>query len=347
MTADAAATPVLEIRDLVVEFETPRGPVRVLDGVSLDVRAGEVLCVVGESGSGKSVLNLAVMGLLPPSARVTRGSIRFDGEDLLAASEARLRSLRGRELAIVFQDPMTALNPVRRVGAQIGDVLRLHDPHQSRAARRERVVELLGHVGVPDAEARARAYPHEFSGGMRQRATIAMAMANRPRLLIADEPTTALDVTIQAQVMEVLAGVRAEVGSSMVLVTHDLGLVAEVADRVAVMYSGRIVEIGDVDEIFHLATHPYTIGLLRSLLHADATSSRAYAIPGQPPAPAERPSGCAFRNRCAVGAGLRRCAEEVPALIPVDGTLGHTAACIFGDDARPMMAEAVRLEVQP
>ncbi|GAA4680398.1 ABC transporter ATP-binding protein [Frondihabitans cladoniiphilus] len=361
--------PLLSVRDLVVTFRTPAGVLTAIDGVSFDVFPGEVLCIVGESGSGKSVLNLAIMGLLPPNAKIESGQVLYRGEDIAEATPKRMRELRGSRIAMVFQDPMTALNPVRRVGRQIGEMIRLHDKASTAASRKERAIDLLREVGVPDAEARYDAYPHQFSGGMRQRATIAMAMANRPALLIADEPTTALDVTIQAQVMDVLSEVRAEVGSSMILVTHDLGLVAEAADRVAVMYSGRLVETGTVDEIFHEASHPYTIGLLRSLLRTDSTTDVAYAIPGQPPTLATRPSGCAFQPRCAIGRDRPECGAVVPPLVrladPVvgapaaptstagddDGHFGaptvfglsdadHLAACLFADEAEALLAEA-------
>ena len=354
--------PVLSVRDLVVEFRTPEGRLKAIDGVTFDVFPGEVLCIVGESGSGKSVLNLAIMGLLPPNASITAGQVFYRGEDIAHATPGRMRELRGSQVAMVFQDPMTALNPVRRVGSQIDEMIRLHDPASTKASRKERSIALLREVGVPDAEDRYASYPHQFSGGMRQRATIAMAMANRPALLIADEPTTALDVTIQAQVMDVLSEVRAEVGSSMVLVTHDLGLVAESADRVAVMYSGRLVETGTVDELFHETTHPYTIGLLKSLLRTDSTSETAYAIPGQPPTLATRPSGCAFQPRCALGQDRPACGAAVPALVsladptvidrtPSDPSQGaltsfgiadseHLAACFFADEARGLLADA-------
>jgi oligopeptide/dipeptide ABC transporter ATP-binding protein len=325
-----AGDPVLSVRDLVVEIETPRGTVRPVDGVSFDVLPGEVLAVVGESGSGKSVTVLAVMGLLPPNARIVSGEVLLHGEDLRRATRARLRALRGAELAMVFQDPMTALNPVHRVGKQIGEMVRLHAKGLSRKQVEARVVELLERVHVPDARHRARNYPHQFSGGMRQRAVIAMAMAHDPGLLIADEPTTALDVTIQAQVMSVLREVREEVGSSLVLITHDLGLVAQTADRIVVMYSGRVAETGTADEVFHAPQHPYTVELLRSLLHADSTSEKAYALPGLPPNIAARPSGCAFRTRCQLGGDRERCAQVVP--LPLVRGDGRVSACHYPDE---------------
>ncbi|MDQ0642691.1 ABC transporter ATP-binding protein [Microbacterium murale] len=300
--------PVLRITDLVVKAETPTGELTLVDGVSLEIAPGEVLSLVGESGSGKSITMLAVMGLLPPGTWVDSGSIRFRGTELTELSERQLNGIRGGELAMVFQDPMTTLNPVRRVGTQLAEGIRLHDRGLSRAQARERVLELLDSVGIPDPAGKSRDYPHQWSGGMRQRALIAGAMAHDPALLIADEPTTALDVTIQAQVMKVLARSRAESDSAMILITHDLGLVAQVADRVAVMYSGRIVEMQDVFGIFESPRHPYTAGLLASVLSLEGDDGGlAYAIPGQPPTPATRGEGCPFQPRCIVGRDRTEC----------------------------------------
>ncbi len=321
---------LLEVRDLVVDI----GGVRVLDGISFDVADGEVLGVVGESGSGKSVTALAIMGLLPPTARVS-GEVRFRGTDLLTTPERELRRLRGRDVAMVFQDPMTAMNPVHTVGGQIAEMLRLHGPRAPRATVRERVVGLLESVRVPDPAARASAYPHQFSGGMLQRSVIAMGMAHAPALLIADEPTTALDVTVQAQVLDVLREQRETTGSAMILVSHDLGVIAAQADRMAVMYSGRLVEQGPVADVFDAPAHPYTAGLLAALLDVHGPRRRAYAIPGAPPSPAERPEGCAFRPRCglyggavdndgAVDGGRAACREPLPVL-----ALTGRSACAF------------------
>jgi oligopeptide/dipeptide ABC transporter ATP-binding protein len=299
--------------------------------VSFDVHPGEVFGIVGESGCGKSVTMLAVMGLLPAGRmRVAAGEIRLRGRDLLALAEKEMRALRGRRMAMIFQDPMTSLNPVLRVESQIAEAVRLHRPELGRAAARARVIELLALVDVPDPERRCRQYPHEFSGGMRQRAMIAMAMANEPDLLIADEPTTALDVTIQAQVMDVLARARERTRAAMILVTHDLGLVAESADRVAVMYGGRIVELGGVEDVFARPCHPYTAGLLASRPRLDAAAEALYSIPGQPPAPGERPPGCVFHPRCGLREGRAPCIERIPPLDRV--AAGHRAACHFPNE---------------
>ncbi|MEU8895933.1 ABC transporter ATP-binding protein [Nocardia sp. NPDC048505] len=318
-------TPLLEVSDLSVGYVGADGArVVLVDGVSLRLAAGEVLCLVGESGSGKSVTMLAVLGLLPEPLTIFSGSIRFRGRELVGAADETLRRLRGAELGMVFQDPMTSLNPVRRVGVQIERALAIHQRLDART-RRRRVIDLLDSVGIPQPARRARAYPHEWSGGMRQRAVIAMAMANDPAVLIADEPTTALDVTVQAQLMAVLAAARARSGAAMVLITHDLGLVAQHADRVLIMYAGRVVESGTVWQIFDDATHPYTRGLHRSLLGDTVVGGRAYAIPGAPPMPAARPAGCAFAPRCAFEGKDDSCASGVP--VPVEFGTGRTLAC--------------------
>lgn len=320
------SAPLLSVRDLVVTFEGPAGDVRVIDGISFDLHQGEVLGLVGESGSGKSVTLLAVLGLLPPGrAQIASGSITFDGKRIDTAPEAALRRLRGGAIGMIFQDPMTSLNPVLRVGNQIAEAVRIHQPHLSSRAVQARVHELLEIVGVPNPAQRARQFPHEFSGGMRQRAMIALAIANEPRLLIADEPTTALDVTIQAQVMDVLQEVRARTGSSMILVTHDLGLVAETADRIAVMYSGRIVEKAPTEQLFSATAHPYTRGLLASLPRLDGPIGDLTPIPGQPPDVAARPQGCAFAPRCGLANAQAGCMSVQPGLAPVEP--GHLSAC--------------------
>ena len=337
MTSTAGGAPVLAVRDLVVDFETPAGRQRAVHGVSFEVRANEVFCLVGESGSGKSVTSLAIMRLLPRTARVAGGEIQFQGRDLRKVSREEMRKIRGKELAMIFQDPMTSMNPVIRVGKQIGEMIHLHEREMSRDEVRARAVELLRDVNVPNAKARYSSYPHELSGGTRQRAMIAMAMAHNPALLIADEPTTALDVTIQAQVLDLLAELRAAKGSALMLITHDLGVVAETADRVAVMYAGSIVETGTVEEIFSAPRHPYTVGLLASLLMSEDNSVAAYAIPGQPPVPSRRPSGCPFHPRCGVSRGRDICKEKLPELVDRKGG-AHPAACHFSDEVAEWVA---------
>lgn len=338
-TADTGH-PVLEVDGLTVGYTAESGEdVVLVEDVSLAVDPGEVLCLVGESGSGKSVTSLAILGLLAPPLEVWSGQIRYRGRDVLQMSDGERQRLRGSEIAMVFQDPMTALNPVRRVGHQIGRALALHQPGLTRRQRNERVIELLGQIGVPQPASRAKGYPHEWSGGMRQRAVIAMATANSPDLLLADEPTTALDTTVQAQVMDALAVARHTSGASMILVTHDLGLVAQVAERVAIMYSGRIVETGSVTEIFDAPRHPYTRGLLASILSAEQVGQRAYAIPGAPPLPTERPPGCAFAPRCANPARDSVCTITVPLLSLT--AMGRGAACHHIEQAADVAGDLV------
>lgn len=319
---------VLRVEDLRVTFGVEGGEVEAVRGVSFEVMPGEVLGIVGESGSGKSVSMASVLGLLPGSARVG-GRVWFGGEDLLSLPYARLRRIRGREIAMVFQDPMTSFNPVRTIGHQIAEAIRVHD-RVSRAAARDRAVELLELVGVPSPATRFSQFPFEFSGGMRQRAMIAMAMANRPRLLIADEPTTALDVTVQAQILEVLGAVQRETGAATILITHDLGVIAEMADRVLVMYGGRVAESGGVGEIFADPRHPYTLGLLASLPRMDVRLDQLLSIPGQPPSMRTPPSGCAFHARCALRGGREACVVEQPGLVEVG--VGHVTACHFSSE---------------
>ncbi|MEO3822670.1 ABC transporter ATP-binding protein [Actinomadura sp. B10D3] len=317
--------PLLEIEDLVVEFDGDEETVRAVDGAGYSVAPGETLGVVGESGSGKSVTAMSALGLIKPPGRVVSGRVVFDGSDLRAMPPRELRGLRGGRIAMIFQDPMTALNPVVSIGAQLREALRLHRPGMSRGAARKRAAELLTLVGVPGAERRLKQYPHEFSGGMRQRAMIAMAIANDPDLLIADEPTTALDVTVQAQVLDLLRLTRRETGAATVLITHDLGVVAELADRVVVMYAGRVVEHGPVAEIFESPRHPYTRGLLESLPTLDGDADDLTPIPGSPPSPGEIPRGCAFAPRCPLARD--RCREERPDLTPAGA--GRASACHF------------------
>ena len=347
MVAMPARELILSVRDLVVEAVAPEGAVRLVDGISFDVHANEVFGVVGESGSGKSITMLAIMGLLPvPNVRIAGGQILFRGRDLIALDEQELRKVRGGHLGMIFQDPMTSLNPVLRVGKQIGEALRIHNPQLSEAAIRTRVIELLDLVEVPNPERRYRQFPHEFSGGMRQRAMIAMALANEPALLIADEPTTALDVTIQAQIMTLLASVRERTGASMILITHDLGLVAETVDRIAVMYGGRILETSDVETLFDSPQHPYTIGLLQSLPELHSANETLYSIPGQPPDLGDRPAGCVFHPRCGLRHGRVECVESVPRLSPRDSA-GHAAACHFADETRSWAAATLQHSAVP
>jgi oligopeptide/dipeptide ABC transporter ATP-binding protein len=325
--------PVLSIRDLVVEFKTEDGVVHAVDGISYDVFPGETLGIVGESGSGKSVSTMSILGLIPqPPGRIASGTAMFKGRDLLKMKKKELRRVRGDEVAMVFQDPMTSLNPVLKVGFQLGEAIKTHYPKEPDDKVKSRVVDLLRMVGVPNPDVRYGQYPHEFSGGMRQRAMIAMSIANSPALLIADEPTTALDVTIQAQVLEVLKTVQAETEAATILITHDLGIVAELCDRVIVMYAGKIVEHGDVHTIFQNPRHPYTIGLMDSLPKLTEDEEWLRPIPGQPPSLINRPPGCPFHPRCFLSQGRDRCREEEPPLRPTDGGPDHRSACHFAEE---------------
>jgi peptide/nickel transport system ATP-binding protein len=314
---------MLEVEDLSVRFHTEDGLVHAVDGVSFEVEAGEVLAVVGESGCGKTVTALSLVGLLPPSARVS-GHVRLHGEDLVLASPARLRELRGKQIGFVFQEPMTSLNPVLTVGRQVGEVLRRHERLSGEAARR-RAAELLDLVGVPEAGRRLREYPHQLSGGLRQRVMIAMAVACDPRVLIADEPTTALDVTIQAGILDLLRDLRRRLGTAIVLITHDLGVVADTADRVLVMYAGRKVEEAGADALFAAPQHPYTVGLLGAVPTPAryATRGRLQEIPGMVPSLSERLGFCAFAPRCPRADDRSR--SERPPLREVRA--GHLVAC--------------------
>jgi oligopeptide/dipeptide ABC transporter ATP-binding protein len=312
------SAPLLELRDLRTFFDTPEGPLRAVDGVSLKLSAAKTLGIVGESGSGKSVMSLSILRLLPsPPARHAGGAILFEGRDLVTASERELRALRGKRIAMVFQEPMTSLNPVYTIGRQIGEVLELHEGMSSRAAR-ARSIELLQQVGIPAPAQRIDSYPHELSGGMRQRVMIAMSIACRPQLLIADEPTTALDVTIQAQILELLARLRRELGMAIILITHDLGVVAEFADEVMVMYAGTIVEQAPASELFETPHHPYTQGLLASAPRSDQPQARLTTIEGMVPNLAALPVGCRFRDRCRYA--IARCGQAEPPLIALSPT---------------------------
>jgi oligopeptide/dipeptide ABC transporter ATP-binding protein len=326
--------PVLSIKDLVVQFTTDDGVVKAVDGITYDVYPGETLGIVGESGSGKSVSTMSILGLIPqPPGKILSGEAIFQGRDLLKLSKKEMRRVRGNEMAMIFQDPMTSLNPVLKIGYQLGEAVRAHHPNEKDDAVRERVIGLLRTVGIPEPERRYAQYPHEFSGGMRQRAMIAMAISNDPKVLIADEPTTALDVTIQAQILTVLKKAQEETNAATIMITHDLGLIAELADRVIVMYAGKIVELGDVQTIFAAPRHPYTVGLMESLPRLTVDEDWLRPIPGQPPSLINRPPGCPFHPRCFLSQGRKRCREEEPSLRPVaTGTGPHLSACHFTDE---------------
>jgi peptide/nickel transport system ATP-binding protein/oligopeptide transport system ATP-binding protein len=321
--------PLLSVAGLKVSFATEAGLLRAVDGVSFDLAAGEVLAIVGESGSGKSVTAQTIIGLTRSNNTQIEGAVKLHGTDLVDASEAELQKVRGAEIAMVFQDPMTSFNPVYRIGAQIVEAVRTHRSDMSKAAAHDLAVEMLDSVGIPDAERRVDHYPHEFSGGMRQRAMIAMALALEPAVLIADEPTTALDVTIQAQILALLGRLNRERQLATILITHDLGVVAEVADRVLVMYAGRVVEEGTLDEIFYDPQHPYTWGLLGSLTRLDRPRpKRLPQIGGAPPSLLDLPEGCSFRPRCPHEFG--RC-TQMPALeARVAEAPGHCDRCWLG-----------------
>jgi peptide/nickel transport system ATP-binding protein/oligopeptide transport system ATP-binding protein len=317
---------LLSIDDLRVSFHTDEGVVKAVDGVSFEVNRGEVVAVVGESGSGKSVTGMTLMGLTRgPNAEIA-GSAKLDGFELLTASNEQLRKIRGNDIAMIFQDPISSLNPVYRVGAQIVEQIRTHNPDVSKADAMARAVDLMERVGVPRAAERLRSYPHEFSGGMRQRVMIAMALSCSPKLLIADEPTTALDVTIQAQILDELRQLREQTNAGIILVTHDLAVVADVADRVVVMYSGRVVEQGTLDELFYDPQHPYTWGLLGSITRVDRDrATRLPAIAGMPPSLLAPPTGCHFQPRCPHS--FEQC-SQVPELISrLPDAPGHLDRC--------------------
>jgi len=320
----APAEPLLEVVDLHTHFETPEGVARAVDGVSFSVAAGRTLGILGESGCGKSVTALSLLRLVPPPGRIVSGAIAYRGRDLVRLSERAMRAVRGKDIAMVFQEPMTSLNPVFTIGNQIAEAIRMHQ-RLDRAARRERVVESLRLVEIAEPERRARSYPHELSGGMRQRAMIAMALACEPSLLVADEPTTALDVTIQAQILDLLRGLRDRLGMAMILITHDLGIVAEQADDVLVMYAGRVVERAPVLEIFERPLHPYTVALLRAVgRREEGGAGRLEALPGTVPSLLDLPSGCRFRTRCPQAAD--ECVRVDPAI--ERKAAQHWVACV-------------------
>jgi oligopeptide/dipeptide ABC transporter ATP-binding protein len=318
---------VLEVRDLQTQFHTDAGIARAVDGVSFSIGAGKTLALVGESGSGKSVTALSIMRLLPePPGKIAGGSIKLHGKELLSLPEDDMRRVRGNGISMIFQEPMTALNPVFRVGSQIASALRVHRPMSKKEAR-ERAIELLYRVGIPSPDERVDDYPHQMSGGMRQRVMIAMALACDPHLLIADEPTTALDVTIQAQILDLLRKLQSDSGMSILMITHNLGIVAEMADEVAIMYAGKIVEHGPMRSIFASPSHPYTIGLFKSLPSMSRPGERLYAIRGSVPPATRFPGGCRFHPRCPHAMDI--CRSEIPPLIPM--APDHESACWLQD----------------
>ncbi|MEO7126480.1 MAG: ABC transporter ATP-binding protein [Nakamurella sp.] len=336
---------LLEVRDLTVSFHTADGLVQAVRGVSFSVEKGHTLGIVGESGSGKSVCTQTLLGLTP-GADVS-GEALFDGHDLLTMSNSELRKVRGARIATIFQDPLSSLHPLYKVGWQIVEMIRAHQ-HITKSAARARAIELLDMVGIPQAASRVDDYPHQFSGGMRQRAMIAMALALNPDLIIADEPTTALDATVQAQIIELMASLQAELDSALIIITHDMGVIADTADDVMVMYAGKAVEKADQRTLFYQPHHPYTKGLLESIPGSTGAGEKLRPIPGQPPSMISLPSGCAFHPRCAYA--MAQCRREIPPLYDIAG--GHTSACflpttIVGigpeiDEARAQAADAVR-----
>jgi peptide/nickel transport system ATP-binding protein len=341
-----AANTLLEVRDLRVHFPTDDGLVKAVDGISFTVERGRTLGIVGESGSGKSVTSLAIMGMHGGSSRIS-GQIFLDGEDLVAADPARVRALRGSKMAMIFQDPLSALHPYYSVGHQIAEAYLVHN-EVSRKAAKAHAADMLGRVGIPNPQSRVDDYPHQFSGGMRQRVMIAMALSCDPELLIADEPTTALDVTVQAQILDLISRLQEEFGSAVIIITHDLGVVAEVADDIQVMYAGRTAEYGTADDIFDRPAHPYAWGLLTSMPRLDrARTERLLPIRGTPPSLINVPSGCPFHPRCPYAASLGgRCEREIPELRAVD--LGHLSAChLSTDDKRRIWAELVEAQFAP
>jgi peptide/nickel transport system ATP-binding protein len=329
MSADA---PILSVEDLRVQFATEDGIVHAVDGVSYELAVGQTLGIVGESGSGKTVASLTTMGLTRGRSTKVSGKIAFEGRDLLRLPDEDLRRIRGNEIAMIFQDPLSSLHPFYKVGVQITEAIRAHR-EVSRASAHDRAVELLDLVGIPDPRRRVDQYPHEFSGGMRQRAMIAMALANEPKLLIADEPTTALDVTVQAQIMALLDDLQQRLGMAIIIITHDLGVVAEIADEIAVMYAGRIVEHGGTGQIFGAPQHPYTWGLLKSIPRLDTDrSDELVPIAGRPPSLINRPSGCFFHPRCPYVQPTHRRID--PQLASVPGENGHEVACLLNAAVR-------------
>jgi len=337
---------LLEVSDLAVRFHTEDGVVHAVEGISYTVEKGRVLGIVGESGSGKTVGSLTLLGLTRSSTTEVEGTALLDGQDLLAMPNDQLRAIRGSDLAMIFQDPLSSLHPFFKIGDQLAEAVRTHHPEVSRAAARDRAIEVLTQVGLPDPRDRLRAYPHEFSGGMRQRVMIAMALINRPRLLIADEPTTALDVTVQAQILELLERLREETGTAVVIITHDLGVVAQMADDIAVMYAGRIVEYASARTIFEQPEHPYTWGLLRSIPRLTAPRDEELVpISGRPPSLINRPSGCHFHPRCPY---VREAHTRVdPELVAAEAKPEHLVRCLLPAATRRALWEKLRAGATP
>ena len=333
---------LLEVRDLNVSFPTADGVVRAVRGVTFDVDSGQTLGVVGESGSGKTVLTQTLLGLTP-GAEVT-GTAVFEGADLLELSDDEMRHVRGEQISVIFQDPLTSLHPLYRIGWQIGEMIRSHDKSVSKKEAAARSVELLRMVGIPKPETRVQDYPHQFSGGMRQRAMIAMALALEPKLIIADEPTTALDATVQAQILDLLLRLQQELGTALIMITHDLGVIADIADEVMVMYAGRAAEKAPKRDIFYAPHHPYTKGLLESIPSSKAAGGRLKPIPGSPPSLINLPSGCKFHPRC--GYVFDKCLAEEPVLHPVAESGWHLSACWLPATAAGLSAAAEELREQ-
>jgi peptide/nickel transport system ATP-binding protein len=338
--------PLLTVRDLTVHFDTDDGLVRAVDGISYTVDKGSALGIVGESGSGKSVSSLTVMGLTRQSNARISGEVLFEGRDLLKATDKELREVRGNDIAMIFQDPLSSLHPYYKVGWQLVETIRVHNPSMSKQAARQKAIELLDRVDIPEPQKRVDAYPHEFSGGMRQRAMIAMALANDPKLLIADEPTTALDVTVQAQILDLIRRLQQELDTAVVMISHDLGVIAETVQEVAVMYAGRIIEQAPTTTIFNAPEHPYTWGLITSIPRLDAPRDAPLVpIPGRPPSLINLPSGCAFHPRCPYVRDRHR--KVVPPLEPVPGQPDHKVACLLPSQTRKQMWSELREGKQP
>jgi peptide/nickel transport system ATP-binding protein len=339
--------PLLSVEDLTVNFDTEDGLVHAVDGVSFDVARGKVLGIVGESGSGKSVSCMSIMGLTAGKSTRISGRVSFEGRDLLTAPDADVRKVRGSEIAMIFQDPLSSLHPFYTIGRQLVEAVRAHHPEVSRKAAKERAIEMLGLVGIPDPRGRVNSYPHEFSGGMRQRVMIAMALVNEPKLLIADEPTTALDVTVQAQILALMKRLNEELEMAMILITHDLGVVAEIADEVAVMYAGQIVEKATPETLFAAPEHPYTWGLLRSIPRLDTPRDQELVpVAGRPPSLINRPSGCHFHPRCPYVREAHT--REEPQLVPVaPGEDDHLVRCLLPHETRLQLWKSLNAGEDP